>query len=68
MIAWDVYIPTSIDSKLKLRQFGLPRLDHGQWRLIDTVFYTEDCDRDYVRQSLIVHDGYSQNIQIVKRG
>ena len=33
---------------------------------IDTVFYAPDCDRDYVRRSLINHDGYDSRI-VVRR-
>jgi len=33
-------------------------------RVIDTVFYTEDCDEDYVRDSLISHDGYPWDIEV----
>lgn len=44
--SWDVYVPTS-NAKLK----------H-----IDTVFFNKDCDLDYVRTSLINHDGYPYNI------
>ena len=33
-------------------------------RLIDTVFYMSDCDVDYVRSSLINHDGYNPQIQL----
>lgn len=33
-------------------------------RLIDTVFYTKDCDADYVRRSLIDHDGYDGRIRV----
>lgn len=32
---------------------------------IDIVFYTSDCNADYVRQSLIGHDGYDQNIRVI---
>lgn len=35
---------------------------HGNW--IDTVFYTLDCDAEYVRNSLINHDGYDSRIQV----
>ena len=35
---------------------------HG--RHIDTVFYTSDCDADYILRSLINHDGYSPDICI----
>jgi hypothetical protein len=31
---------------------------------IDTVFYTSDCDAEYVRKSLIDHDGYDPNITV----
>lgn len=31
---------------------------------IDTVFFTKDCDKDYVLNSLIDHDGYHPSIQI----
>ena len=33
---------------------------------IDTVFYTEDCDAEYVRRSLVEHDGYPSNIVVKK--
>lgn len=35
---------------------------NGMW--IDTVFYDSDCDREYVKKSLIDHDGYHPNIVI----
>ena len=31
---------------------------------IDVVFYTKDCDAEYVRKSLIEHDGYNPNITV----
>lgn len=31
---------------------------------IDTVFYTKDCDAEYVRTSLINHDGYDYRIVV----
>jgi hypothetical protein len=34
---------------------------------IDTVWYTPDCDVEYVRTSLINHDGYPRNI-VVRKG
>jgi hypothetical protein len=37
---------------------------NGQW--IDRVFFTADCDADYVRRSLINHDGYNPNITVHK--
>jgi hypothetical protein len=33
-------------------------------RLIDTVWYTKGCDADYVRCSLINHDGLPYNIEV----
>lgn len=33
---------------------------------IDTVFYTSDCDKEYVLKSLIDHDGYPFDISIRK--
>lgn len=32
--------------------------------LVDTVFYTKDCDAEYVRRSLINHDGYDSRITV----
>ena len=29
---------------------------------IDSVFYDKDCDADYVRRSLVEHDGYPPGI------
>lgn len=46
-------------------------MPHKSWdvylkgKLIDTVFYSPDCDAEYVRKSLIDHDGYDYRI-IVK--
>ncbi len=37
---------------------------HGH--LIDEVPYTEDCDKEYVKKTLIEHDGYSCDIEIEK--
>lgn len=36
----------------------------GKW--IEKVFYTADCDKDYVVNSLIKHDGYPSNITVRK--
>lgn len=36
----------------------------GRW--IDTVWYLPSCDADYVRSSLINHDGYPWDI-VVRR-
>jgi hypothetical protein len=34
-------------------------------RKIDTVFYAKGCDSEYVRTSLIDHDGYNSMIMVV---
>jgi len=36
-------------------------------RLIDTVFYDKNCDREYIKSGLINHDGYDPRIQVCKR-
>lgn len=35
-------------------------------RLIDSVYYTTDCDAEYVRKTLIEHDGYSPGIVVIE--
>jgi hypothetical protein len=40
---------------------------HNGFR-IDSVPYEKDCDSDYVRRSLIQHDGYPDNITVRKAG
>lgn len=37
--------------------------EHGDERLIDTVFYDSDCDADYVKRGLVDHDGYDPAIK-----
>lgn len=32
------------------------------YRLIDTVYFTNQCDADYVKYTLIEHDGFSRDI------
>lgn len=32
---------------------------------IDTVFFNPGCDVDYVRKSLIEHDGYPSDIDVI---
>lgn len=36
------------------------------WKHNDTVFYEDDCGPDYVRRSLINHDGYPDDIVVTK--
>ena len=33
-------------------------------KLIDTVFYDSNCDAEYVKQSLVDHDGYDPRIEV----
>jgi hypothetical protein len=33
---------------------------------IDKVFFTPDCDAQYVLESLIDHDGYPNDIRVVR--
>jgi len=35
-------------------------------KLIDSVFYNTNCDADYVKNSLINHDGYDTRISVRK--
>lgn len=35
---------------------------HG--KLIDTVFFDADCDKDYVYKALVNHDGYDPAIKV----
>jgi hypothetical protein len=35
--------------------------------MITTVFYTKDCTAEYVRQTLINHDGYPSAITVRKQ-
>ena len=35
-------------------------------KCIDTVFFMKNCDADYVRRSLIDHDGYDSRIRVVR--
>jgi len=38
--------------------------EHGVEECIDTVFYDDDCDEDYVRRGLVEHDGYDTHITV----
>lgn len=35
-------------------------------RLIDSVPYDDDCDKEYVKTGLINHDGYPADIEVRK--
>lgn len=52
-ISWDVFIPAP-------RGSGLIH--------IDTVMFNAGCDADYVKRSLIDHDGYSSDIVLRRLG
>lgn len=36
-----------------------------RWECIDEVYFTPDCSADYVKNSLVNHDGYSYSIKVV---
>jgi hypothetical protein len=54
MIAWEVYKPWG-------------GMSNGRLYYVDTVFYTSDCDAEYVRKSLIEHEGFPSTIEVFKR-
>lgn len=59
--AWNVYAPREAD------EFYDPSLlypDDGLGDYIDTVFFDKDCNSQYVRRSLIDHDGYDSDIKV----
>jgi hypothetical protein len=33
-------------------------------KLLTTIYYTDDCDAEYVRSTLINHDGYDSRITV----
>lgn len=35
-------------------------------KYIESVFFDEDCDHDYVYSSLVEHDGYDPSIKVRK--
>ena len=37
---------------------------NGTW--VDGVWYDDNCDAEYVKNSLINHDGYESGIEVVK--
>jgi hypothetical protein len=37
-----------------------------RWECIDEVYFTNDCTPEYVRNSLVNHDGYSYSIKVVQ--
>ena len=56
MQAWKVY-----DGKRR----GESKPDFTRYmKHIDTVYFTDECTEDYVRDSLINHDGYPHSIVV----
>ena len=53
MVAWNVYVPRDTDAGQVLVK-------------LNTAFYESSCDAQYVRQSLIDHDGYPDAIEVVR--
>ena len=51
----------------KMKKFRTFEVYNARGKWIDTVFFT-DVDADYVRRSLITHDGYPEDIRVVERG
>ena len=49
MKAFNVYLPTN---------------NVFRHMLIDTVYFTNDCDAEWVKMSLITHDNYSTHIVV----
>lgn len=47
-----------------MRQLGWKVYLNG--KLIDVVFFDPDCDKEFVWESLVDHDGYDPRIKIVK--
>lgn len=47
-----------------MRQTKWIVLRKGQ--VYDEVFFTPDCSKEYVRESLINHDGYPSDIVVVR--
>lgn len=51
MTAWEV--------RQKAKGWGVSNFNY---KLLDIVFFDDDCDCDYVKRSLINHDGYPSDI------
>lgn len=61
--AWDVNIPTAgYDGEDGFGKFHVITNSVN----VDTVFFDRDCDREYVRRTLIDHDGYPSNVVIYR--
>ena len=61
MKAWDVVVP--IDGYEGEDGYG-SFFVMTEGKRIDTVYFDKDCDRQYVRRSLIEHDNYPSNIMV----
>lgn len=45
----------------------VPWLVYLGQRHIDTVYFLANCSAQYVRDSLVIHDGYNPNIKVYRR-
>jgi hypothetical protein len=58
--------------KLRCDTVSLNKTKHNKWdvylnnKKIDSVFFDKDLKSDYVKDSLINHDGYDFNINVKK--
>ena len=57
------YNSYTLNNKEKMMSWNV--YSKGRW--IDTVWYTKDCDAEYVRTSLIDHDGYPYDTTVKAR-
>ena len=55
-ICWTVYQPYRYDNN------GNP----SACKILDEVFFNENCDQEYVKESLINHDGFPSDIIVEK--
>lgn len=67
MREWHIYKPwrhRSVDSPIRNGELRYIYGDVEFYR-IDRVYYNDDCDAQYVRDTLIGHDGYDNDILVV---
>lgn len=67
MISFDVYLPSDDDRIDLWSAHSFPYTVEGKAELvlIDTVFGTENMTSEEVRDSLVNHDGYPDNIVVM---
>lgn len=50
------------------KAWNVYRICHnGSLTLVDTVYYDPDCTSDYVKRTLVEHDGYPADIVVLYR-